>query len=105
MSAHFPKMRTLQNKFEKCQRYLGWVSPFIQSAFFPHIQKGDYWSQTQSHDIDTQALTHLKEGAVAVSFKHGTSRVLPFRNAAHTMLVADTKEKAPTVPGKYIEIK
>lgn len=79
--------------------------PFIQSAFFPHIQKGDYWSQTQSHDIDTQALTHLKEGAVAVSFKHGTSRVLPFRNAAHTMLVADIKEKAPTVLGKYIEIK
>lgn len=65
--------------------------PFIQSAFFPNIQKGDYWTQTQSNSIDTQALTHLKDGAVAVNFKHGKSRVLPFRNAAHVMLVADKK--------------
>ena len=68
--------------------------PTIQSAFFPNTRKGDYWTQTQSNDIENPALSYLKEGAVAVSFKHGNSRVLPYRTAAHVMLVADLDEKA-----------
>lgn len=74
---------------------------FIQHAFFPHVQKGDYWSQTHSSRINPSALTHLKQGAVAVSFKHGKSRVLPFRNAAHVMLVAD-KQALPLSPHQSV---
>lgn len=66
--------------------------PYIQSGFFPHTHKGDYWSSNAAEALTIKAFTHLNQGAVAVSFKDGTKRVLPYRNAAFVRLVANGKK-------------
>ncbi len=60
----------------------------INSAFFPRVHKGDYW--TNDHSIRlTGFYSKLGEGSKAVDFKDGSVKTLPYRNAAFLMLVSD----------------
>jgi hypothetical protein len=63
----------------------------IHHAYFPQTKKGDYWTASHSQDVTTKALSYLKEGVVAVSFRTGEIKVLPYRTAAYVKLVSSQR--------------
>ena len=63
----------------------------IGNDFFPHIQRGDYWTNESQQEL-TSIYQHLGSGARVVNFTDGAVNVLPYRNAAFLMLVNDAPE-------------
>ncbi|TQF71296.1 DUF1566 domain-containing protein [Pseudoalteromonas luteoviolacea] len=70
--------------------------PFIANDYFIHIKRGDYWSSEHGIKLPSQYRSHGM-GATAVNFHFGKRYILPYRNAAFVMLVADipTTNKHP----------
>lgn len=60
----------------------------INSAFFPRVNKADYWSGDHSVPL-SGFYERLGDGSRAVDFKDGSVKTLPYRNAAFVMLVSD----------------
>lgn len=60
----------------------------IDKDFFPHVQRGDYWTRESEQEL-TSIFQHLGSGARVVNFTDGAVNVLPYRNAAFVMLVND----------------
>lgn len=60
----------------------------IDNDFFPHVQRGDYWTINHKHTLSS-IYGHLGTGALAVNFNDGSVTALPYRNAAFIMLVND----------------
>ena len=67
--------------------------PQINTAFFPHTKHGDYWTVDHNRPL-MGVYAHLKEGAVVVDFSKGTTKPLPYRNAAFVRLVSDGPRSA-----------
>ncbi len=63
----------------------------IQPAFFPHTKKGDYWTSDFDKDL-TGVYQHLKFGALAVNFKDGSVKPIPYQNAAFVRLVTEASK-------------
>lgn len=62
-------------------------SPSIAVDFFPQTKHGDYWT-ADSSKLLSGVYKHLKEGAIAIDFTDGTTRTIPYRNAAFVRLVS-----------------
>lgn len=60
----------------------------IESDFFPHIQRGDYWTIDHGKKL-LPIYGHLGTGALTVNFIDGSVTALPYRNAAFVILVSD----------------
>lgn len=67
----------------------------IDADFFPHIQRGDYWTIDHGKKL-LSIYQHLGTGARAVNFIDGSVTALPYRNAAFVMLVNDNADLART---------
>ena len=70
----------------------------IDNDFFSHTKRGDYW--TGDHGMPLSGIfAHLQRGATAVDFITGTSKSLPYRNAAFVRLVATpSQDNDPAKP-------
>ncbi len=71
--------------------------PVIDSGFFPHTKRGDYWTSDANQPL-TGIYRHLKKGATAVNFITGEKVATPYRNAAFVRLV--TSEQPGTSTAK-----
>ncbi|WP_440053244.1 DUF1566 domain-containing protein [Pseudoalteromonas sp. T1lg65] len=63
----------------------------LREDYFSHIKSGDYWTGEANQKLPAH-FQHLGSGAVTVDFYQGVTRVLPYRNAAFVILVADISE-------------
>lgn len=66
----------------------------IAKAYFPHTQKGDYWTGDGKRELKGH-YQHLGRGAAAVSFLDGRVLTLPYRNAAFVRLVTSISKDSP----------
>lgn len=60
----------------------------IARDYFPYIQRGLYWTSTADVPL-TGHFERLGKGAIAIDFKDGRSRKMPYRDAAFVRLVAE----------------